>query len=104
MSQRGGVFQEPGKLSKYSLIATNQFKRDSKKARKQGKDFQKVQAVVKQLANGEVLVAKYRDHDLTGNWKGYRECHLSGDWLLIYQICGDKLILHRLGSHSELLD
>ena len=50
------------------------------------------------------LDAKYRDHDLTGNYKGTRECHIEPDWLLIYEICGDVLVLmlYRLGSHSEL--
>ena len=54
--------------------------------------------------HGGTLDAKYRDHDLTGNYKGTRECHIEPDWLLIYEICGDVLVLmlYRLGSHSEL--
>ena len=60
--------------------------------------------LLQRLANGGTLDAKYRDHDLTGNYKGTRECHIEPDWLLIYEICGDVLVLmlYRLGSHSEL--
>ena len=61
-------------------------------------------AVIEKLANGEPLDAKYRDHDLTGNYKGCRECHVEPDWLLIYEIIDDivVLLLYRVGSHSEL--
>ncbi len=65
-------------------------------------DLSKLESVVVKLANGEKLEAKYSDHILTGNWKGYRECHISPDWLLIYCVKGDVLLLTRTGSHSEL--
>ena len=60
--------------------------------------------VIDILANGETLDAKYKDHSLTGNYRGTRECHVEPDWLLIYEIRGDVLVLmlYRLGSHSEL--
>lgn len=60
--------------------------------------------VIDILANGGTLEAKYRDLDLTGNYIGTRECHIEPDWLLIYGIYGDVLVLmlYRLGSHSEL--
>ena len=54
------------------------------------------------LANGETLDFKYRDHELGGNLKGYRECHVNPDWLLIYKVVGIELRLARLGSHSDL--
>ena len=75
-----------------------------KLAKKQNKNLDKLFEVIDILANGGTLDAKYRDHDLTGNYKGTRECHIEPDWLLIYEICGDVLVLmlYRLGSHSEL--
>ena len=56
-------------------------------------------------ANGETLDAKYKDHSLTGNYRETRECHIEPDWLLIYEIRGDVLVLmlYRLGSYSELI-
>lgn len=89
---------------KYDIQFTNQFKKDLKLAKKQNKNLDKLFEVIDILANGGTLEAKYRDHDLTGNYKGTRECHVEPDWLLIYEICGDVLVLmlYRLGSHSEL--
>ena len=89
---------------KYDVQFTNQFKKDLKLAKKQNKNLDKLFEVIDILANGGTLDAKYRDHDLTGNYKGTRECHIEPDWLLIYEICGDVLVLmlYRLGSHSEL--
>ena len=68
------------------------------------KDLGKLFEVIDILANGETLDAKYKDHSLTGNYRGTRECHVEPDWLLIYEIRGDVLVLmlYRLGSHSEL--
>ena len=58
--------------------------------------------VVKKLYRGEHLEAKYHDHSLSGNWAGCRECHIQGDWVLIYRIEGGFLILRRTGSHSDV--
>ena len=68
------------------------------------KDLGKLFEVIDILANGETLDAKYKDHSLTGNYRGTRECHIEPDWLLIFEIRGDVLVLmhYRLGSHSEL--
>ena len=90
---------------KYDLQFTSQFKKDLKLAKKQNKDLGKLFEVIDILANGETLDAKYKDHSLTGNYRGTRECHVEPDWLLIYEIRGDVLVLmlYRLGSHSELL-
>lgn len=89
---------------KYEVKFTTQFKKDIKLALKQGKDTEKLFAVIEKLANGEVLEPKFRDHDLTGNYKGCRECHVEPDWLLIYEFMGDVLVLvlYRIGSHSAL--
>ena len=89
---------------KYDLQFTSQFKKDLKLAKKQNKDLGKLFEVIDILANGETLDAKYKDHSLTGNYRGTRECHVEPDWLLIYEIRGDVLVLmlFRLGSHSEL--
>lgn len=89
---------------KYEVRFTGQFKKDLKLSQKQGKDVDKLFAVVERLANGEPLDDKYRDHTLTGDYKGCRECHIEPDWLLVYEIFDDVLVLllNRVGSHSEL--
>lgn len=89
---------------KYEIKFAGQFKKDLKLAKKQGKNLDKLFDVVERLANGETLEAKYRDHDLSGDYKGCRECHIDPDWLLIYEIFDDVLVLllNRVGSHSEL--
>lgn len=89
---------------KYEIKFTNQFKKDLKLAKKQGKDTNKLFGVIEKLANGESLEEKYRDHDLTGEYKGCRECHVEPDWLLIYEVMEDMIILllYRVGSHSDL--
>lgn len=89
---------------KYKVEFTNQFKKDLKLARKQDKNLDKLFKVIEILANGDRLDEKYHDHDLTGNYKGVRECHVEPDWLLIYEIRDNVLVLmlYRLGSHSEL--
>ena len=89
---------------KYEIRFTGQFKKDLKLAKKQGKNLDKLFDVVERLANGETLEVKYRDHDLSGDYKGCRECHIDPDWLLIYEFFDDVLVLllNRVGSHSEL--
>ena len=89
---------------KYEVKFTNQFKKDIKLAKKQNKDLNKLFDTVNILAEGGILEAKYRDHDLSGKYNGTRECHIEPDWLLVYEIQNDVLvlILYRLGTHSEL--
>ena len=89
---------------KYDVKFTTQFKKDLKLAKKQNKDLDKLFEVVNILAHGGKLDAKYHDHDLSGNYKGTRECHIEPGWLLVYEIRDDVLVLmlYRLGSHSEL--
>mgnify|MGYP001027806680 CR=1 FL=1 len=71
---------------KYDVQFTSQFKKDLKLAKKQHKNLDKLFSVINTLANGETLNAKYKDHDLMGNYKGTRECHIEPDWLLVYEI------------------
>ena len=89
---------------KYQVKFTNQFKKDLKQAKKQNKNLDKLFEVVNILADGGTLDARYRDHDLSGNYKGTRECHIEPDWLLVYEIRDEVLVLmlYRLGTHSEL--
>ena len=81
---------------------TTQFKKDYKKVQKQNKDIEKLKLIIEKLLSGTALEEQYKDHNLTGKWKRYRECHITPDWLLIYTKTADTLILVRMGSHSEL--
>ena len=91
---------------KYTVKNTSAFKRDYKRAKKRGLDLDKLRRAVELLSNGRPLPAPLRDHALTGNFAGHRECHLAPDWLLIYQICENVLVLEltRTGSHADLLE
>jgi mRNA interferase YafQ len=81
---------------------TTLFKKDYKRIKKQRKDLNKFKVVIEKLAAGEKLEPKYSDHQLSGNWKGHRDCHIESDLILIYRIQADELFLERTGSHSEL--
>ena len=85
-----------------SIIRKSQFKRDFKKLPSSPRDLEILRRAIETLAAGEELPASFRDHALSGNYAACRECHLSGDWLLIYQRDAETLILIRTGSHSEL--
>lgn len=85
-----------------NLVRTGQFKKDYKRLRKQAEDLEDLRSVVEMLVEGKPLPPEYRDHTLSGRLKKHRECHIAPDWLLIYRIKGDDLILERTGSHSEL--
>ena len=88
---------------KYEVKFTNQFKRDLRLAKKQGKDIDKLFNVISTIAEGRKLDEKYRDHNLSGNYAGCRECHVEPDWLLVYELIDDVLVLmlYRIGTHSE---
>ncbi|MBL7000758.1 MAG: type II toxin-antitoxin system YafQ family toxin [Gammaproteobacteria bacterium] len=81
---------------------TGQFKRDLKKAKKRGKDMQKIKEPLRLLIEEEPLPPVYRDHPLTGNWSGYRDLHIEPDWLLIYRVSENVIRFERTGSHSDL--
>lgn len=80
------------------------FKKDYKRIVKRGYDIRLLEEVISILANREPLPEKFRDHSLLGKYTGCRECHITPDWLLIYEIDGDELILYltRTGAHSDL--
>ena len=83
-------------------VATTLFKKDYKRAQKQGKDMTILHGVIRLILNRQPLPARYRDHKLVGNYSGWRECHLAPDWLLIYRTTDTEAIFGRTGSHSEL--
>jgi mRNA interferase YafQ len=84
------------------IFQTRQFKKDFKRIKKRGKDLSKLKEVVSAIANSETLEERHRDHALSGNWTGSRDCHVEPDWILIYRVDGDYLFLERTGSHSDL--
>ena len=92
------------KGTKLTVKFTSAFKRDFKIAMKRNRKIQLLENIVAMLANGETLPPENRDHELTGNWVGHRECHIQPDWLLIYRIENDVLVLTlaRTGTHSDL--
>jgi mRNA interferase YafQ len=85
-------------------ITTTQFEKDKKKARKQKKGFITLSKIMKKLIEEQPLEPKYCDHPLKGNWKGFRDCHIENDWVLIYRVDKkeQKILFVRLGTHSEL--
>lgn len=89
---------------KYTVKFTSKFKKDYKLAIKRGYPIKLMEETVSLLANGKALPEKYVDHALSGNWTAYRECHIQGDWLLVYRIENDVLVLTlaRTGTHADL--
>ena len=90
-------------MTKYEIKNTTQFKKDYKTCIKRHYKMDLLQAVVDVL---RVPDAKYKDHPLTGNWIGHRECHIQSDWLLVYRYEDDVLVLTlaRTGTHSDLFN
>ena len=88
------------------LKQTSQFKKDLRRMVKRGADMKLLDEVVSLLLRQEVLPENYKDHPLTGNWSGYRDCHIEPDWILIYRIEEDSLVLlaTRTGTHSDIFD
>ena len=88
----------------YRIKPTSLFKKDLKKAQKRGYNLDLLAEVIRILANGETLPEKNKDHALSGEYSGCRECHILPDWLLIYEIANEELILYltRTGTHSDL--
>lgn len=86
------------------IVPSNRFKRDLKIAIKRGYQISLLEDVVNKLAMQEPLGERYRDHFLTGDYGGFRECHITPDWLLVYQIRENELVLFlsRTGTHSDL--
>ena len=84
------------------IIRTNRFEKDVKKMKKRGKSFANFKEIIITLAKGLPLAPEYKDHKLSGNYMGTRECHIEPDWLLIYEAGEEELILVRTGTHSDL--
>ena len=89
---------------KYIVRPTTKFQKDLKRIQKRGYDISLLTEIIKKLASGEKLPEKNRDHNLNGEHEGCRECHITPDWLLIYEIDNGELILYltRTGTHSDL--
>ena len=89
---------------KYIVRPTTKFQKDLKRIQKRGYDISLLTEIIKKLANGEQLTEKNRDHSLSGEYSGCRECHITPDWLLVYEVDNGELILYltRTGTHSDL--
>jgi mRNA interferase YafQ len=89
---------------KYKLVLSGSFKKSFKRVKKRGLNISLIQTVVDSLLEGKELEEKYHDHALEGNWKGFRECHIQPDWLLIYLIEDNILTLTLVdtGTHADL--
>ncbi len=89
---------------KRDIVWTTKFKKDYKLAVKRNLDISLLDDIIRTLSRGETLPEKNRDHELAGDWVGYRECHIQPNWLLIYRIENDVLVLtlSRTGTHSDL--
>lgn len=86
----------------YQIRRTTQFKKDIKRMLKRGKDLERLLNVVQELAEGHTLDAVYLDHQLKGQYRRKRDCHLEPDWILIYALEDQDLVLYRTGSHADL--
>lgn len=87
---------------KFTVRRTTQFKRDVKKVLRRGKDIRKLLSVVEILLEGKQLSPEYHDHPLIGEYTNKRDCHIESDWILIYAVEDEEVVLYRTGSHSEL--
>ncbi len=89
---------------KYQLIETTQFKKDRKKMLSRGFRESELKEIVDLLLSGNPLPAKFRDHPLVGDYEGFRECHINPNWLLLYYVLNERLVLvcARTGTHSDL--
>lgn len=91
------------KKKKYDIVWSSQFKKDYKRSIKRNLDINLLDDIIRKLSYGETLPEENRDHPLSGNWVGFRECHIQSDWLLIYRFDDDVLVLTltRTGTHSD---
>lgn len=86
------------------IVWTTRFKKDYRLAMKRHLDIDQLDNIIRALSRGETLPEKNKDHELSGNWIGHRECHIQPDWLLVYRIDDDVLVLTlaRTGTHSDI--
>ncbi|HDL7933627.1 TPA: type II toxin-antitoxin system YafQ family toxin [Yersinia enterocolitica] len=85
-----------------NIVRTSSFKADVKRQIKRGKDMTKLKKLITLLVNQDEIPAEYEDHQLQGNWMGYRDAHMEGDWILIYRVDEDDLKLARTGTHQDI--
>jgi mRNA interferase YafQ len=85
-----------------TIRRTSQFKKDVSGMKTQGRDLSKLKEVLEKIISWQELEAKYRDHVLVGQYKGVRECHIEPDWLLIYELAQNEVVLIRTGTHADL--
>jgi mRNA interferase YafQ len=85
-----------------TLSTSTQFRRDVRRCAKRGYDIDLLDAVISTLRIPKPLADKNHDHDLSGNFSGWRECHILPDWLLVYKVVGTDLLLDRTGTHADL--
>jgi len=87
-----------------TLVESTAFRKDRKRVHKRRYDVAKLAAVIGKLQLGEALPTANRPHRLKGDWKGYSECHVEPDWLLIYKVTDDEVRLARTGTHADLFE
>ena len=87
-----------------ALLTTTAFEKDLRRIAKQGRDLDKLEAVVNLLQEQQPLPARCHPHPLRGNWIGHWDCHIQPDWLLLYKLTDTELTLVRTGSHAELFE
>jgi len=87
-----------------TIIRSAAFKKDFKRLQKRGLNMSQLQEIITTLASGQTLEQRYKDHPLKGSYAGFRECHITPNWLLIYTLAVDELGLARTGSHADLFE
>ena len=87
-----------------ALVESTAFRKDVKRAHRRGYDLHKLATIIYKLQRGEALPASNRAHPLKGDWKGYWDCHVEPDWVLIYKLTDDELRLARTGTHADLFE
>lgn len=90
-------------MTNLKIEYTRKFKRDFKLAKRRGLNLKKLENIILQIERQEPLSDKLKDHELINSWKGYRELHITFDWILIYKLEGNRVIFVRTGTHHELL-
>jgi len=85
-----------------TIVTTKKFEKSLQRMRKRGKAVDKIKYVIEQLSTKGILESRYKKHPLVGNWQGFYECHIEPDWLLIYKIDDNELLLAETGTHSDL--
>jgi mRNA interferase YafQ len=94
----------PPPLAPLTPSPTTRFERDVERMRKRGADMERFRAIIEALCSRQPLPAELRDHALSGEWKGCRDCHVSPDWIVIYERAESNLILYRTGTDADLFE